>query len=1705
MDARRRLLITILFATAGFGVSSVVLAQSDESTPEEQFHHRMRINQDITPLGDNSFGEQLDLYNGSLSFEQTDIVLHGNGPDIVIARSFAVGSRTEHQVSSIDGEFADWQLVVPELTSMVTGRQYGDTGPYAPYKGTWAVGPMPSDNRCSEMSTGVWIYREQSSVWSGMIPPSGSWSHGTRLIVPGQGSKEVLVRANSPLSPVMKSPAGGSMNFPAFTSDHWMVGCLPNTASGEPGEAFLVVAPDGTKYWLDWFRYEWGPLVYLPVPAPPGHPVQPFSAPSVYAKAMVTRIEDRFGNWVKYDYSGSQLTSITASDGRNVSVAWRGDAPYIDHITVNNGSGASRTWSYGYSDVSTIPNKPEYYRGRLSNTTLPDGSSWQFNLGQLLSATPGPEPDPTLPPAFCRGGYFGITNPNPFAGSITQPSGLVGTFTVSPNYRTRVGRLRPGVCDQQNAPQYFEPAEYWAEMLTSKTFSGAGVDETWNYAYSSPPIYWADECPNGVCPNHTVSTDVTDPSGTITRYSFDSTMNSYMEGKLVNTLYGFNSSTSSFVRQETRNYADPATGGPFNNPIGKTLDQLVNTEQQNTIAPLNQIQTTEDGDTYTWQVLAFNEYAQPVDVKRYNSIAGQSPLEEATTYLNDTSHWVLRLPQKIVNVSNGDEVEASNNYDLSNVTLQSRARFGQTLMSYTYNSGGQLASFTDGNNHTTNLGNYYRGIPQSIGYPDGTSQSLAIDDFGQISAITDQAGHTTRYGYDPIGRIARIDYPDNDAVAWFPKVFIYNYVGGAERGLGAGHWDRVTTTGNAQTVTYFDALLRPVLSDTSILGTANSDISTATAYDWKGQTTFASFPVAGSPDLSSITLGTHSTYDLLQRLIQNQQDSEQGLLTTTTSYLPGAAKQVVDPQGNATTTHYQVFDQPGYGTPVQIDTAGISQTISRDLYGNPHTITQSGLYGNETNSLTKSFYYDSFYRLCRSFGPESGSAVMAYDAANNLVWSAQGQAIADESCGQDQVVASAQTTRTYDAMNRLLTLTPPAGTQASAYTYDELGNIKSSVSGTASQSFTYNTRNLLTSQTLAVSGPGGRVWGLAYNYDPYGHVDAIGYPMNNGSSEGVSYAPDALGRSTRVGDYASGITYFPNGQVAGFTYGNGTSYLAQQNIRQLLSNFSYGAGDNLRVSEDFAYDANGNITNINDLAGGQRTKAFAYDALNRLTNAQADGLYGTESYTYDALNNLRTRLSAGNTLTFNYDAADRLANITNGASTITTYSYDPQGNRTGLGSGGATTAYTFDAKNQLTQVSGVESYAYDADGRRVMKAPTNGGAPTYYFYSQSGQLMFQFEPVTANATNYIYLGSQLIAEHSSKQIPTPGSISFSANPNDGNFTVSWGAVGEAISYTLQESPDDGSTWSTVYNGDSTSTTLTGQGGGGYLYRVDACTHDGCSAWVNGGPVIVTSTPTVAPTLDTPALSDNGSYTVSWHGLDDELSYNLQQQVNGSDWATIQNNTQLSWSASGQGNGTYTYRVQACMATGCGPWSSTGTTTVVYPPASAPSINAPSSSDTGGYTVNWSVVGEASSYTLQESVNDGGWVTVQADGNTSWSAAGRGDGHYGYRVQACNAGGCGPWSATGTVTVAIHPPEPSDAKLVSQSNSKMIWFYAEWSPVNGATYYEIQNASTGEQKYQGPETRVLAYAWAVGGVPTSYSVALRACNDSGCSAWVAVKQ
>src|SRR3569623_3236998 len=74
----------VFYATLRHGLR----AQTNPVTPEQEYKKLIRVSEDIQPLGENPFGENISLYDGSLSFEQTDVSLAGNGPALPLRRRF---------------------------------------------------------------------------------------------------------------------------------------------------------------------------------------------------------------------------------------------------------------------------------------------------------------------------------------------------------------------------------------------------------------------------------------------------------------------------------------------------------------------------------------------------------------------------------------------------------------------------------------------------------------------------------------------------------------------------------------------------------------------------------------------------------------------------------------------------------------------------------------------------------------------------------------------------------------------------------------------------------------------------------------------------------------------------------------------------------------------------------------------------------------------------------------------------------------------------------------------------------------------------------------------------------------------------------------------------------------------------------------------------------------------------------------------------------------------------------------------------------------------------------------------------------------------------------------------------------------------------------------------------------------------------------
>jgi RHS repeat-associated protein len=309
--------------------------------------------------------------------------------------------------------------------------------------------------------------------------------------------------------------------------------------------------------------------------------------------------------------------------------------------------------------------------------------------------------------------------------------------------------------------------------------------------------------------------------------------------------------------------------------------------------------------------------------------------------------------------------------------------------------------------------------------------------------------------------------------------------------------------------------------------------------------------------------------------------------------------------------------------------------------------------------------------------------------------------------------------------------------------------------------YAYNKRRLLTGESQA---SGSNTWTVGYGYDGNASLSTLVYPDDLAApgARTVAYAPNALGQPTQAGSYASNVTYYPNGAIAGFTYGNGIVHTLTQNTRGLPAISEDANGATPVHHDEYTYDNVGNVLYIVDgVAGNRGDRDMVYDNVNRLTSATSP-MFGTASYTYDAADNLRhvavTAGSQARDQDYCYDEHWRLTNVKtggcDGGTTIVGLGYDAQGNlanKSGV-------AYTFDYGNRLRS-GGPEMYRYDVQGRRI-RSINSTGQVVYSLYAQSGQLLFQRDERASKRRQYIYLGGSLVAESDMQLVGSTATVTY---------------------------------------------------------------------------------------------------------------------------------------------------------------------------------------------------------------------------------------------------------------------------------------------------------------------------------------------------------
>ncbi|MGH8084027.1 MAG: hypothetical protein ACREPV_01950 [Lysobacter sp.] len=167
---------------------------------------------------------------------------------------------------------------------------------------------------------------------------------------------------------------------------------------------------------------------------------------------------------------------------------------------------------------------------------------------------------------------------------------------------------------------------------------------------------------------------------------------------------------------------------------------------------------------------------------------------------------------------------------------------------------------------------------------------------------------------------------------------------------------------------------------------------------------------------------------------------------------------------------------------------------------------------------------------------------------------------------------------------------------------------------------------------------------------------------------------------------------------------------------------------------------------------------------------------------------------------------------------------------------------------------------------------------------------------------------------------------------------------------------------------------------------------------------------------------------------------------------------------------------------------------IDPPTGVPALTAPATS-TGPFAVSWTEVGAATDYRLEQRIDSGDWAQIYSGAALSDAVSGLANGNYGYRVRACNAGGCGERSAIKTTVVTVAPDSAPVITVPSTSYSGA--FTVSWTAAVGTTTnYRLEQRKNGggwTQVYRGA-----ARSKAVSGLATgSYDYRARACNVEAC--------
>ncbi|WP_028578878.1 RHS repeat-associated core domain-containing protein [Desulfogranum japonicum] len=667
-------------------------------------------------------------------------------------------------------------------------------------------------------------------------------------------------------------------------------------------------------------------------------------------------------------------------------------------------------------------------------------------------------------------------------------------------------------------------------------------------------------------------------------------------------------------------------------------------------------------------------------------------LERTTTYTYENDRVKTITEASVAN--SGQNVVTTLDYD-SNGNLKSSTENGYDgsvsifrTTSYTYNSYGQIKTIDGPRTDVPDVTTFCY-------YANDTSQGL---NRGQLHTVTNAKGHVTTYGdYNALGKAETIiaanglttRYTYNDKKQLLSSdtgglITFYSYDD-------AGVLQQITNPGN-RIITYSYNTAGQIETIADSQGNAITY-----SYDTEGKNTGRQIK---DPD------GTLKAY-------LNFEYDDFGRVHVVR--LPGDAERSFD------------FDEVG-NLVTEINATGLEASNDYDALNRITSVALDGksvgayydLHDNliqfdDPRGNSTTFTYDDFGRKTLRSAPDTGATTYLYDEASNIV---------SKTDALNRTV-----TVEYDALNR--PVKTDYASQAITYLYDQdvhsTGRVKQINDEFGSIVFDYTGLGQLSREERTIEGA---TIITGYGYDVTGGLISITYP----SGMVVTYRKGSTGQVESVSidgrTVVSSVTHMPFGPLNSALLGNilmSREYDQRYNLTSLQA-------DTLNYT--YEYDKEGHITGITGKSWQRPSAlseiyAYATDS-NRLSGKDE------QTYAYDAVGNI----TSNGTLSFKFDALNRLESVEQEGVTIATYGYDY-------------------AKRRIkkTVASEITYFIYDLKGNLIAETASNGTVQREYIYLD-GELIVQ-KLYQENMGLYYVINDHLGAPQ--RMINEAGNIVWKAN------------------------------------------------------------------------------------------------------------------------------------------------------------------------------------------------------------------------------------------------------------------------------------------------------------------------------------------------------